>query len=145
MTKSPLNISDDELQSTSPVRSKSRVGSFGARACRAIRVRLLRDGVESLPKSWRRQWIIQRILTTPPWADMKAIRTVYAQAAYLTVSRGEPYNVDHIVPLNHPRVCGLHVSWNLQAVPAGPNMRKSNYFCPEQGDLFDQPGQLGLL
>lgn len=116
---------------------RARVGSFGARACRRIRQRLLELGAEGVPRSWRRKWIMQRILATPPWADMKAIRAVYDEAARLTWETGVQHDVDHIVPLNHPRMCGLHVHYNLRPYPAGPNNAKSNHWCPEQMELFE--------
>ncbi|WP_158683458.1 hypothetical protein [Burkholderia sp. BE12] len=110
---------------------------FGARACRAKRALILSGNLDALPASWRgRNWIIQRIVATPPWANMREIRAVYDEAARLTFETGIEHNVDHIVPLNHPRVCGLHVAANLRAIPAVPNFAKGNDFCPDQLELF---------
>ena len=35
---------------------------------------------------------------------------------------GEGTHIDHIIPLNHPLVCGLHTPNNVRAVPAGINL-----------------------
>lgn len=111
-----------------------------------MRARLLAGGRAALPPSFAASnWIVQRILATVPCADFAEIRKVYREADRLSLATGVKHNVDHIVPLNHPRVCGLHVAWNLRAIPAGPNMAKSNNWCPEQRELFDGPEQLRLL
>lgn len=110
-------------------------GSFGARPCRRMRERYFREGAAALPKSWRRNWMIARIVATPPWADFAAIRQKYTQAAQLTLRTGEQHVVDHIIPLQHPRVCGLHIAANMQVLHWRHNGAKGNYFCPEQMEL----------
>jgi hypothetical protein len=70
--------------------------------------------------------IAQQIRATPPWADLAEIRKIYILAAEISQATGVPHHVDHIMPLKHPKLCGLHVSWNLQVLPAVVNIRKSN-------------------
>jgi 5-methylcytosine-specific restriction endonuclease McrA len=41
------------------------------------------------------------------------------------------HEVDHIVPLKSPLVCGLHVEHNLQVIPATQNRRKHNRVWPD--------------
>jgi hypothetical protein len=65
---------------------------------------------------------------TPPWADLKAIKAVYAEASRRKKQTGEAWHVDHVIPLKHPLVCGLHVHTNLQVIPGKENQRKHNVF-----------------
>jgi len=62
------------------------------------------------------------------WADNKLITELYALARKLTDTTGVNYQVDHIIPLVHPLVCGLHVENNLQILTAFENASKHNKF-----------------
>jgi 5-methylcytosine-specific restriction endonuclease McrA len=72
----------------------------------------------------------RRLQATPVWVDIEALRSVYVEAKQLSKERSINYHVDHIVPLQHPLVCGLHVPWNLQIITAEQNILKSNNFVP---------------
>lgn len=66
---------------------------------------------------------------TPGWltAEQKRqIRDIYMSARRISKETGEPYVVDHIIPLRHPDVCGLHVPWNLRVMTREANLLKSN-------------------
>lgn len=66
-------------------------------------------------------------MATPPWLtddQLALIRSIYEEAIRLTKETGTPYEVDHIVPLSGKTVSGLHVPWNLRAIPAQENNRR---------------------
>ena len=76
-------------------------------------------------------------LATPHWlteAQFKTIRSIYEQAISLTKATGVQYVVDHIIPLQHDAVCGLHVPWNLRVITRAENGLKSNKIPSE--DLY---------
>ena len=56
------------------------------------------------------------------------IRKIYEKARYLTKTTGIKYVVDHIIPIKHPQVCGLHVENNLRVITENENARKHNYY-----------------
>lgn len=77
---------------------------------------------------------------TPPWADRAKIRALYKTARRLTKETGEQHDVDHIVPLLHPLVCGLHVDWNMEVMHWRFNSEKGNLYWPDMPNI-----QLELL
>lgn len=77
---------------------------------------------------------------TPCWADAAATQAMYDQAKAPTEATGIPHEVDHVVPLNHPLVCGLHWHGNMSVITHSQNLWKSNNTWPgmwgEQADLL---------
>lgn len=76
-------------------------------------------------RAWRR---CMEGKACPEWADREAMRQVYQEARALRALTGITHHVDHIIPIRHKLVCGLHVANNLQILPATENMRKTNKF-----------------
>lgn len=62
------------------------------------------------------------------WADDEKIKAMYAEARRMTIKTGVRYEVDHIIPIKHELVCGLHNEFNLQILTGSENARKKNKF-----------------
>ena len=72
-----------------------------------------------------------KLKATPNWLTkehLNEIKNFYWLAKDLSAVSGEKYHVDHIVPLKGENVCGLHVPWNLQVLPADINLSKGNRY-----------------
>lgn len=72
-----------------------------------------------------RRSVLRRI---PVWGDKAMIHVVYQKA------RQYRMEVDHIVPLKHPLVCGMHVWHNLQLLEKSVNRKKRNREWPDMPD-----------
>ena len=67
----------------------------------------------------------EKTQATPQWADRQIINDFYAEATHFGLE------VDHIVPLHSPLVCGLHWEGNMQLLTSEENARKKNYRWPD--------------
>lgn len=68
----------------------------------------------------------RKMQAMPGWANKDAIARFYDAAALLTKMSGEPWHVDHIVPLRGKTASGLHVETNLQLLLGSENQSKGN-------------------
>jgi len=65
------------------------------------------------------------------WACPIKIQWFYDEAQRLTEETGISHDVDHKIPLTHPKICGFHHEDNLQVITSLENGIKSNKFTPE--------------
>lgn len=76
-----------------------------------------------------------KVKATPRWANRFFMEEAYHLARMRTDMLGFPWDVDHIVPLKNPIVCGLHVAHNLQVIPELENIKKGNRRWPDMPDV----------
>jgi 5-methylcytosine-specific restriction endonuclease McrA len=69
-------------------------------------------------------------VATPIWASSQYMKLWYELAKAEAERVGQPVHVDHIVPLQHENVCGLHCEQNMQLLTADENLSKSNRIWP---------------
>jgi hypothetical protein len=73
----------------------------------------------------RKQRIKRATLQCP--IDRIKVEQLYLEAKHLR-ALGKNYNIDHIIPIVHDKVCGLHCFANLRIVPYEVNASKGNSF-----------------
>lgn len=76
-----------------------------------------------------------KLQATPAWSNQSAISEFYALAQLHKDYTGFEWHVDHRVPLQSKRVCGLHNEFNLRVILANANRSKGNYHWP---DMWEQ-------
>ena len=72
----------------------------------------------------------------PPWLTQEheeAILAIYREAIQWEKETGVKHHVDHLIPLQGSNrgeqcVCGLHVPWNLRAIPKSLNRKRGDFF-----------------
>ena len=70
-------------------------------------------------------------LAIPSFANPSLIAEIYELANMKTRQTGIVHEVDHIVPLQSPIVCGFHVESNLMVIPRTKNRSKHNRTWPD--------------
>jgi hypothetical protein len=85
------------------------------------------EQIKKSPDAGKRRRITLR-LATPKWADPLKMAEFYAERDRLTRKTGIVHHVDHIIPLQHPLVCGLNWEGNFQILTQHDNITKSNIF-----------------
>lgn len=73
---------------------------------------------------------------TPGWANTSDFEDFRTIALMFRMYTGQPYDVDHIVPLRGKVlgklvVCGLHCDANMTVAPSEENKRKANRVWPD--------------
>lgn len=88
---------------------------------RAYAKRYYKENYKEYNREKRARYRAAKKGATPSWISKKVLKKVYKNCP-------EGYHVDHIIPLTHYDVCGLHVPWNLQYLPSHVNESKANSF-----------------
>ena len=86
------------------------------------------------PEQYRAKWAAYeatKLQATPAWASKGKIGEFYYTADMLGMHTGDPYHVDHVVPLRSKLVCGLHCEFNMQVLTGVDNLKKGNRYWPD--------------
>lgn len=81
----------------------------------------------------------------PDWAVYPELYKYMYKDAQRRTAEGNPHEVDHIVPIRSPLVCGLHVPWNLRVIPKQDNAVKSNHWWPDMPDSPQLPLDISFI
>ncbi|MCK0507928.1 hypothetical protein [Aromatoleum anaerobium] len=84
------------------------------------------EKIATAKPSERRRFLLR--LATPRWANREKVEAIYRERERIIAETGTPHDVDHIVPIVHTHVCGLHCEFNLRIISSFDNRSKSNVF-----------------
>jgi hypothetical protein len=79
----------------------------------------------------------KKLRVFPKGVECKEVMAIYKKRDELNKKYGfKKYSVDHIIPLKHKFVSGLHVANNLQILTTTENLQKANKFIPGHNEAF---------
>lgn len=110
------------------IRKQRREGTLAVKPSGSGVKKLYLDKLD-IRKTWDRRAIHRNAM--PIWANIDTIKSIYEISKELTKRTGIKHEVDHVIPIKHPLVCGLHVENNLQVISEKENRVKSNNFIIE--------------
>jgi hypothetical protein len=70
----------------------------------------------------------RKLKATPKWEDKRKTQWYYDESQRISQETGEVHHVDHMVPLKHWSVRGLHWHMNFDVLPGAENCSKNNRF-----------------
>jgi hypothetical protein len=79
----------------------------------------------------------KKLQAMPKWVNIIELYSIYNNCP-------KGYHVDHIIPLSGKNICGLHVPWNLQYLPAVDNLKKSNKVTSADESLILSVGTVSI-
>ena len=91
----------------------------------------VKNGKYAFKLAWERALKYKAVVAASKTrVNKKLMLSLYIKAQYKNLTQRGRWQVDHIIPLCHPLVCGLHVPWNLRVLSREANKKKSNDFTP---------------
>ena len=75
----------------------------------------------------------RKLKATPSWEDKRKTQWYYDESQRISQETGVAHHVDHMVPLNHWSVRGLHWHMNFDIIPGAENCSKNNRFWSGDG------------
>lgn len=116
--RSKCNAQMRNAYAKDPIKNRARVKTYRQINPGIINAQCMRRHAKKLQRTPKWLTRIQHIEIRQFYIDAKKLQWMSNST--------DPFEVDHIVPLQGKNVSGLHVPWNLQILPKSLNLKKGN-------------------